>query len=149
MLRKRLGKSWLKENRAEVMRVSLKGDPVTDRFERFVEGLKGDLANMEENHLREIEFDLQVTDQSGLQPVVMEIDTVIPVALSGFGSFYVREASQAKQIIAVLGVLPFDGGTKIFMHGKRQDTKYIHGYIARLEYVRHIEYDRNVDDQRY
>jgi predicted transcriptional regulator len=133
MMQKRLGEAWLKENHVEVKGISMKGDRLTDRFERFVEGLKSDLADMEENYLGELESDLQGNAQSKLQPVVMEIDTVIPVALSGFGSFFVREDGPPKKIIAILGVLPFDGGTKIFMHGKEQDTKYIHGYIARLK----------------
>ncbi len=63
------------------------------------------------------------------------IDAFFPVALSGLGSFYVREGDVNRRVLALLGVFPDMGrrSTMLSIHGHPADASAIAMYLSSFE----------------
>lgn len=109
-------------------------DPVTSFIRRQLDDTRFVLTELKNEHLREIELSIYDESKDSLEPVILSIDVVLPVCLSGLGSFYVRDVNMTKRVFAILGVYPNDKEktSKIVIHGKAEDAKYIHKYLSRL-----------------
>ncbi|MGZ8271772.1 MAG: hypothetical protein ACXW1T_11150 [Methylophilus sp.] len=132
ILRRKLGEEWLKTNDVKLSSISFKDDPMLEKITSSIDGLRTTLSQIESEHLREVEDAISGVQSDEINPVVISIDIMVPVALSGFGSFWVQDDGTLRQVFAVLGIYPFrdSNETVILLHGRAADTKFINGYLA-------------------
>jgi hypothetical protein len=133
LVENKLGTNWMKQNDVKIHSFELSEDPILNAAIEHVSGLKQVIDELENEHLKEIEDELDGLGTKALKPISISIDEKIPLSLSGMGSFYVGNNKSQKKIIVALIVLPSRNGTTIVIHGKSEDTNYYHGYMARLK----------------
>lgn len=134
LMNDRLGSEWLREHDVTINSLNFTHDPTLQRATESINDSNKALGELRNEHLHELEMAVSGSPNDALKPVVITIDVVLPVALSGLGSFYVKEANSTRRVFAILGIFPNNGKgtTSIFMHGKAADTEFIHSYIGHL-----------------
>lgn len=133
LISKRLGPNWLKDNDVSLKSVNFDNDPFLIRSLEGIAGLRDTLSKLKSHHLSELEQIVDGGSNRDVHPVVIKIDIVVPVTLSGIGSFHVRDSNgNTCKVIAVLGIYPDseDESTTIIVHGSSKDTKFIHWYVG-------------------
>jgi hypothetical protein len=132
ILRKKLGEEWLQVNDVKLHGITFKDDPTLEKITNSIHGLRSTLSLIESEHLREIEDAISGVENDEVRPIVITVDILFPVALSGIGSFWVQDNGVHRQVFANMGVYPFQDLNKtiIFLHGRAADTEFIHGYLG-------------------
>ncbi len=97
-------------------------DKLTSKKEQF--------KTLETYHLPEVHAAVEDPLSNNITAVTIEIDTMVPVCLSGLYSFGVEEKGVKKTVVSIVNVLPYKNSTFIVMHGRNEDENAIMSYLA-------------------
>jgi hypothetical protein len=127
----RLGAEWLKRHDVTLKSLDFDSDPALGPAQEREEELQAVLAELKSEHLAEIESLLPDRLGEAVGPFAFVIDVVLPVALSGLGTFAVIQDGRRRQVVALLGVFPNieSATTTLVMHGKAADAPVIDAYL--------------------
>jgi hypothetical protein len=131
LMEKRLGQQWLKRHDVNLRHISLGGDPVLIRAQRKAEELRSTLAELKSEHLAEIEALVPGRLGEAVGPFGFTVNEILPVTLSGMGSFTAIVDESPRRVLALLGVFPniASNSTTLVMHGKAADLPVIDAYM--------------------
>jgi len=132
LIEKRISQKSPKHKNIDIQRIGFEHDPVITPAEESIADLESVLNELQNEHLKEIETSLDDNNSPSFDPIALEVDLQIPVALSGMGSFYVSVQGVSRRVLAILGIFPDKKNTIIIMSGKSADTDYLRGYMSRL-----------------
>lgn len=135
IVEEQLGPEWLKRHDVKLKSLELGGDPVLVPAQEMANELRTVLDELKSEHLAEIESLLPGRLGEAVGPFGFALDELLPVTLSGLGSFTVIERGRPRRVLALLGVFPnIDSmSTTLFMHGKAADAPAMVGYLRRVQ----------------
>jgi len=128
----KLGRDWCDRNKVSFQSLKMSNDPILTPGLSKIDDLEKTLVELEDEFLGELEQDMDGSSGIDLRPIAISIDEQIPVALSGFGSFYVKDKDESKRIFIVIGVFPNVKGTTLVLYSKSKNTAYVDAYFKQL-----------------
>lgn len=129
---------------AQINNLEVKDDPMVASWDRPLAALRELNVFLETKLVPALEAAVFGSDESGLHVWAVDIDTELPVGLSGAATVPMRVAGHGTQLHFVMAVLPHDGGTLVCIVGAAEDQVGLTAYQTRwmqngLEFLSMIE----------
>jgi hypothetical protein len=110
--------------------VEVNNDHCVSVLEEIAEKLNRQCQTLQQFHLRQIQDAIENQTNEGISIIAINIDTVIPVCLSGLLNFKSEHNGTAKTILSIINVLPYENNTHIVLCGRKEDNESLKSYLS-------------------
>ncbi|MFA7331845.1 MAG: hypothetical protein WC326_12320 [Candidatus Delongbacteria bacterium] len=139
-----LMKFGISENHASVKSLKFSGhNSITGHFLCKLYDLNKDLNNLINFHKNSLEKVIMGCEEENASFCVTQIETKIPVAISGLGGFTITENSNSHDVFFAMTVIPNFDSTVIAMYSTNEDfdavKKYFERYLNEIKIISLVE----------
>lgn len=124
-----LSKEWIVENEINLKSINIDNDPYVELMDKHLDSIKIIYENLKSGYLKDLEALIKDKPTEKLDNIcLISIDIIIPVTLSGFGTFYIDNKTRAT---IFMGVYPNSekNETCIILYANEVDRLYLKTYI--------------------
>ncbi len=124
-----LSKEWIVKNKINMQSINIDNDPYIELIDKHLDNIKIIYENLKSGDLKNLETLIKDKPTEKLENIyLISIDIIIPVTLSGFGTFYIDDETR---VMIFMGIYPNSekNETCIMLYASEVDKLYLKEYI--------------------